>query len=113
LWGPRWRERLLAHAACLLFPTWEEPFGLVQLEAMACGTPVVALRAGSVPEIVADGETGIVCDRAEELAEAVREIGRVDPARCRAHVAKGFTVEAMARGYERLYRRLLALGGRR
>ena len=70
--GGEWRASLLSRAACVLFPVeWEEPFGLVMIEAMACGTPVVALRAGSVPEVVVDGQTGIVCDSPTELPESI------------------------------------------
>jgi glycosyltransferase involved in cell wall biosynthesis len=102
------RTSLLARAACLLFPiAWDEPFGLVLVEALACGTPVVALRAGSVPEIVADGETGFVRDAPDELADAIRALASIDPARCRAVAAERFGVEAMVAGYEALYRRLL------
>jgi len=99
---------LLASAACALFPiAYEEPFGLALVEAMACGTPVVALRAGSVPEIVVDGETGIVCDDATGLAGAIEAAGRLDPARCRAHARERFAAATMVERYEELYRRAL------
>jgi glycosyltransferase involved in cell wall biosynthesis len=99
------RTAVLSTARCLLFPiTWEEPFGLVLVEAMACGTPVVALRAGSVPEIVVDGETGIVCDDAAQLASAVEAANRRDPAHSRAHGREPFTAATMAERYEALYR---------
>ena len=71
---------LLARAAALLFPIqWAEPFGLVMTEAMACGTPVVAWRNGSVPEVVADGETGFIVSSVEEMAAAVGRVGDLDP----------------------------------
>lgn len=106
--GAAAKRDLLARASCLLFPIcWEEPFGLVMVEAMACGTPVVALRRGSVPEIVADGHTGVICDDPAELAEGIARVRRLDPAHCRSHVEVSFDVPAMAAGYERVYRRIL------
>lgn len=106
--GGERKHDLLARARCLLFPAqWEEPFGLVLLEAMACGTPVVALRAGSVPELVADGVSGLVCDQPAELPEAIGKAADLDPRACRDHVARNFTAERMVAGYEALYRRIL------
>jgi glycosyltransferase involved in cell wall biosynthesis len=103
------KRDLLARAACLVFPVcWEEPFGLVMIEAMACGTPVVALRRGSVPEVVADGHTGIVADDPAALPEAIARARHLDPAACRAHVEERFSVPALAAGYEAVYRRVLA-----
>ncbi|WP_435872703.1 glycosyltransferase family 4 protein [Micromonospora matsumotoense] len=102
--------RLLVDARCLIMPIqWEEPFGMVMVEAMATGTPVVALRRGAVPEVVVDGVTGLVRDRAEELPAALREVVRLDPAACITHVADNFSTERMARGYEAIYR-AVALG---
>jgi glycosyltransferase involved in cell wall biosynthesis len=98
---------LLAHARCLLFPIcWEEPFGMVMIEAMACGTPVVALRRGSVPEIVQDGVTGYICDRPEQLADAVRSADGLSPRACRRRVLEQFDTSHMAEEYETLYRLL-------
>ncbi len=103
------KRRLLANAACLLFPIqWEEPFGLVVIEAMACGTPVVALRRGAVPELIVDGETGIIVDDLSEMPAAVARARKLDPAACRKHVEARFTVEVMAEGYEAVYRKALA-----
>jgi glycosyltransferase involved in cell wall biosynthesis len=100
---------LLAHARALLFPIdWPEPFGLVMLEAMACGTPVVARPCGSVPEVVADGVTGFLALREADLVRAVRAVDRLDRRACRQHVARRFSVERMADRYEALYRRLAA-----
>ncbi|MFI7539267.1 glycosyltransferase family 4 protein [Streptosporangium sp. NPDC049376] len=106
------KRELLAAARCLLFPIlWEEPFGMVMIESMACGTPVVALKRGAVPEVVADGVTGFVREEAEELAEAVEAAGGLDPHACRAHVAGNFDVEVMTAGYERIYRQVIAAPG--
>jgi glycosyltransferase involved in cell wall biosynthesis len=100
---------LMSRARCLLFPIgWEEPFGMVMIEAMACGTPVVALRRGSVPEVVVDGVTGFVRDDPRELAEAVCAVERLRADACRARVREHFDVAAMAAGYEALYRRAIA-----
>jgi glycosyltransferase involved in cell wall biosynthesis len=101
------KRELYAQAACLLFPVqWPEPFGLVMVEAMACGTPVVALADGSVPEVVADGRTGFVCDSPDQLSAAIGRISEIRPADCRAHVAEHFDVDVMVAGYERVYRQL-------
>ncbi|USX53776.1 glycosyltransferase family 4 protein [Lentzea sp. HUAS12] len=99
------KHALLAAAGCLLFPIqWEEPFGLVMAEALACGTPVVALRRGSVQEVVTHGETGWVCDTQDELADALRSIGSLSPARCRTDAEERFDVSLMAQRYESVYR---------
>ncbi|MHB1534597.1 MAG: glycosyltransferase family 4 protein [Acidimicrobiales bacterium] len=103
------KRDLLARAACLLFPIcWEEPFGMVMIEAMACGTPVVALRRGAVPEIVVDGRTGIIVDRPDELAGAIERSRGIDPAECRRHVGAHFTPPVMAASYERVYHQVVA-----
>lgn len=100
-----------AKASCLLFPIqWEEPFGMVMIEAMACGTPVVAYNRGSVSEIVRDGVTGFVVDPdrgVDGLVEAVRRIEEIDRAACRKHVEEHFTIEKMVDGYERVYQRVI------
>ncbi|AMO59661.1 glycoside hydrolase family protein [Mycolicibacterium phlei] len=99
------KRKLLANARCLLFPIqWEEPFGMVMIEAMACGTPVVALRGGSVPEVVVDGVTGVICDSPEELPAAIDKAATLEPAACRRHVAAHFAVAQFGSGYERIYR---------
>jgi glycosyltransferase involved in cell wall biosynthesis len=105
--GPH-KDRFLRNAAALLFPIrWPEPFGLVMPEALACGTPVLALRAGSVPEVIEDGVTGFVRDTEDELAEAVGRLGEIDRARCRQEVERRFSPAAMAAGYEDVYAYLL------
>jgi hypothetical protein len=103
------KRDLLSRACALLFPIcWEEPFGLVVIEAMACGTPVVALRRGSVPEIVVNGVTGIIKDAPSQLPEGIEQARQLDPAACRAHVKARFNTELMAARYEDAYRRVLA-----
>lgn len=103
---------LYGRAKALLFPIeWEEPFGMVMIEAMACGTPVIAFGRGSVPEIVKDGVTGFVVDPkagVEGLVEAIGKIDRIDRAACRKHVEDNFTVEKMVEGYERVYQKILS-----
>ncbi|WP_017986562.1 glycosyltransferase family 4 protein [Amycolatopsis methanolica] len=100
------KRELLAKARCLLFPIqWEEPFGMVMIEAMACGTPVVALRSGAVPEVVVEGVTGLVRDDPADLVQALHDVGHLDPAKCRAHVAEHFDVGGLGAGYEAAYRR--------
>jgi glycosyltransferase involved in cell wall biosynthesis len=104
---------LLAGARALLFPiAWPEPFGMVMIEAMACGTPVLATARGSVPEVVADGLTGFVRATPDELVDAVARIHEIDRRACRRWVAERFSAEAMTAGYERLARAELAELGR-
>ena len=96
--------RLLRGACALLFPIdWEEPGAVVLLEAMACGTPVVATRRGCVPEMVVDGRTGFVVDEPAEMVRALEHIDEIDPADCRAHVAASFSAERLLRDYEAVY----------
>jgi glycosyltransferase involved in cell wall biosynthesis len=108
--GGREKDSFLGEAAALLFPIrWPEPFGLVMIEALACGTPVLALGAGSVPEVVEPGVSGFVCDSEDALVDAVAELGRINRANCRAEAEQRFSVAAMADSYEKVYRRLLHL----
>jgi glycosyltransferase involved in cell wall biosynthesis len=108
------KRKLLSRARFVLFPIqWEEPFGLVMIEALACGTPVVATAMGSAPEIVKDGEVGILRPRYrwDEMVAAIRN-GRLegmDPHRCREVVRERFSVEAMVDGYEKAFEKILAL----
>ena len=102
------KERFLAAASALLFPIdWPEPFGLVMIEAMACGTPVIAFRSGSVPEVVDDGVTGFVVDGEAEAVEAVRRLGELDRRQVRAHFEQRFTAKRMAEEYFRHYEMLV------
>ncbi|MDA8371885.1 MAG: glycosyltransferase family 4 protein [Nocardiopsaceae bacterium] len=99
---------LLAGAKCLLFPIrWEEPFGMVAIEAMACGTPVVAFRRGALPETVRDGVTGILVSQSAELPTAIESALGLDPHACWEHVNRHFSGTAMARNYEQAYRSVL------
>ena len=101
------KGNLLGAARALLFPIdWEEPFGLVMIEAMACGTPVIAFRRGSVPEIVEEGVTGFVVDTVEQAVEAVGRLDQIDRAGCRRAFEQRFTAARMARNYVEIYRRL-------
>lgn len=106
--GADLKRELYAGARCLVFPLqWEEPFGLVMIEAMACGTPVVALRRGAVPELVPHGEGGLVVDELEDMAEAVVEADGLDPLVCRRIAEERFDLPVMAAGYEQLYEDVL------
>jgi glycosyltransferase involved in cell wall biosynthesis len=87
---------------------WEEPFGMVMIEAMVCGTPVVALRAGAVPEVVRHGVTGFICEDPGQLPAALRTVSELDPAECREHVVRRFSDQRMAVGYVHAYRAALA-----
>jgi glycosyltransferase involved in cell wall biosynthesis len=105
----RGKQPFLSDAAALLFPIkWPEPFGLVMIEAMACGTPVIAYRAGSVPEVVDEGVTGFIVENEAEAVRAVTELARIDRRKVRARFEERFTSDRMARTYETHYRRLLA-----
>jgi glycosyltransferase involved in cell wall biosynthesis len=106
--APGRRIELVSRAAALVFPIqWSEPFGLVQTEAMACGTPVVGLARGAVPEIVDDGVTGFVCEDLDEMAAAVERLGALSPDACRRHVEDRFSAARMVERYERLFGRLV------
>jgi glycosyltransferase involved in cell wall biosynthesis len=98
-----------AGAAATLFPSdWPEPFGLVMIESMAAGTPVIALRRGSVPEVIVDGITGFICDTVAEMTAAVERIAEIDPEACRRRAAM-FDAPTMSRRYEEIYRATQAL----
>lgn len=103
------KEKFLGEAYALLFPIdWPEPFGLVMIEAMACGTPVIAWRRGSVPELMRDGETGFVVDSLEQAAAAVARVPEIDRARCRHAYEERFTARRMARDYAAVYQSVRA-----
>jgi len=97
----------LANAYALLFPIdWPEPFGLVMIEAMACGTPVIAYHGGAVPEVITEG-TGFIAKDLEDAAEAVHRVSELSRAHCRKIFEKRFTVARMARDYVKIYRRTI------
>jgi glycosyltransferase involved in cell wall biosynthesis len=103
------KVNLMARARCFLFPIqWEEPFGLVMAEAMACGTPVITTRWGSTPEVVEDGKTGFLADSLEEIPALLERIGEIDPAVCREEVARRFSPRAMAEEYLEIYEKVLS-----
>ena len=102
------RVRALGQARALLhLIDFEEPFGLSVIEAMACGTPVIAYPRGSMPELIDDGVTGFLVDSFDEAVAAIERVGEIDRAACRRHVAERFTVERMADRYAALYSQLL------
>jgi glycosyltransferase involved in cell wall biosynthesis len=104
------RDALIAESFATLMPgSWAEPFGLVAIESLGCGTPVVARRAGALPEIVRDGIDGIVGDNVAELARRLPEVARLDRAAIRADVLERFSAERMVDGYEAVYARRLGL----
>ncbi len=106
--GERDKAGFLGGAAALLFPIdWPEPFGLVMIEAMACGTPVIAYRRGSVPEVVEENVSGFVVDTIEQAVAAVGRIIRLDRVKVRGEFERRFTAERMAHDYVGIYRRLL------
>jgi glycosyltransferase involved in cell wall biosynthesis len=101
------KQQFLGNAAALVFPIdWPEPFGLVMIEAMACGTPVVAFRRGSVPEIIEDGVNGFIVDNEAEAADALRRIDTLDRRQVRAVFERRFTVARMAAEYIDCYHQL-------
>jgi glycosyltransferase involved in cell wall biosynthesis len=102
--GESEKSEFLGGALALLFPiSWPEPFGLVMIEAMACGTPVIAFRQGSVSEVINHGVTGFIVETVEGASAAVRQLGTLDRARVRATFERRFTVDVMAKKYELAY----------
>ncbi len=102
------KRELFANALCLLMPiTWPEPFGLAMVEAMACGTAVIAFNRGAAPEIVLHGETGFIVQDVEQMVKAVEEVHRIDRSRCREHVELNFDVPRIVDDYLRAYEWIL------
>ena len=108
------KQPFLADATALLFPIdWPEPFGLVMIEAMACGTPVIAYRSGSVPEVVENGVTGFIVESEEEAAAAVSKIGLLDRKVIRQRFEDRFSSRRMASEYESQFQKLISGGSRK
>lgn len=102
------KTEYLKRARCLLFPIlWEEPFGLVMAEALGCGTPVIAFRRGSVPEIIQNGVNGFIVDTVEEMVEAVKKTETISAEKCRASVDKRFSVKRMVDEYESVFEKIV------
>ena len=106
--GPKEKNKLLGGAKAVLFPSiWEEPFGLVMTEAMACGTPVIGFNKGSVSEVIKDGKTGFIVKDDKKMIQAIKNIDKIDRAECRKSVEDNFTVEKMVEGYEKVYEKVV------
>jgi glycosyltransferase involved in cell wall biosynthesis len=104
------KRELYAGAQALLLPLqWEEPFGLVMIEAMACGTPTIVFPRGAAPELVVDGETGYLVQDVAEMVDAAKRLSAIDPWRCREHVADNFGPAILADRYLALYQNILGI----
>jgi len=104
------KSQFLGGAAALIFPiSWPEPFGLVMIEAMACGTPVIAFAQGAVPEVIQHGVTGFTVQTVDEAASAVARLGTINRAAVRATFERRFSVDVMAANYEVAYASVLAM----
>jgi glycosyltransferase involved in cell wall biosynthesis len=108
------KSEFLGNALALLFTIdWPEPFGLVMIESMACGTPVIARRCGSVPEVIRDGVTGFIASEMDEMVAAVKKVATLSREGCRQEFERRFSVEVMAEKYERIYRELIMIWNQR
>jgi glycosyltransferase involved in cell wall biosynthesis len=106
------KVELLQNARATLFPIeWEEPFGLVMIESMACGAPVIATRHGAVPEVIDDGRSGVIVDTWRDIPAALERADALDPLECRRYVEERFAPERMVGDYERAYRDAIAATG--
>ncbi|TNF55650.1 glycosyltransferase family 4 protein, partial [bacterium] len=102
------KKQWYRHARATLFPIqWGEPFGLVLVESMACGTPAIAFNKGAVPEIMVDGKTGFVVDSLDAMIEAVSRIDSIDPGECRRHVQTHFSITSTALKYSNVYHKII------
>lgn len=102
------KNTIMGSAYATLFPiTWREPFGLVMVESMASGTPVIAMRMGSTPEVIADKQTGFLCNNIQECIEAIEQIERLNRYACRRYVENHFSVKQMTDGYEAVYKQII------
>lgn len=106
--GPVERNQILGNAYALLHPiNFDEPFGLSVVEAMACGTPVIAFNRGSMSELISNGKTGFLVNTVDEAVTAVKDIARINRSACTDHVARHFTLDQMVEGYIRVYEKVL------
>jgi len=102
------KVKLLSSAYATVHPvTWPEPFGLVMIESMACGTPVLALNQGSIPEVIAHGKTGFVENSLDKLVKRVKDIAQIDRMQCRKHVEENFSAKKMANNYLSAYKKFV------
>jgi glycosyltransferase involved in cell wall biosynthesis len=102
------KNEFLGNALAYLFPIdWPEPFGLTMIEAMACGTPTIAFRCGSVPEVIENGLTGFIVENEDDAVKAVKKVGVLNRAKCRATFERKFTVCRMAKHYLSIYESLV------
>lgn len=102
------KNELLGNAIATLFPiTWREPFGLVMVESMACGTPVLGMNMGSVPEVIDSGQTGFICDTVDEMVACIPKIKQINRQACRDYVERRFSIQNMVDGYEAVYHKCL------
>lgn len=103
------KSEIMGGAVATLFPiTWREPFGLVMIESMVVGTPVIAIAKGSTPEVIAHGKTGFLCNTVDECVEAIQPASQLNRQVCREYVLSRFTAQQMADGYEAIYQQVLA-----
>jgi glycosyltransferase involved in cell wall biosynthesis len=103
------KNELLRNAAALLMPVlWDEPFGIVMVEALACGTPVIGFRRGAIPEVVSNGVNGFVCDNTTEMITAVGQLDKIERQKCRDVAVEKFSSTVLARQYEALYQKITA-----
>jgi glycosyltransferase involved in cell wall biosynthesis len=103
------KNELMGRVVATLFPiTWREPFGLVMIESMASGTPVIAMEMGSTKEVIAHGKTGFLCHSVDDCVDAFSQIETIDRMACREHVFANFSVRRMVDGYEAVYEKLMA-----
>jgi glycosyltransferase involved in cell wall biosynthesis len=101
---------LMGGAVATLFPiTWKEPFGLVMIESMVTGTPVIAMNLGSASEVIASGVSGFLCQNVDECIDAIAKAAQLNRHTCRDHVLINFTAKRMANGYEAVYQKILGL----
>jgi glycosyltransferase involved in cell wall biosynthesis len=104
----RKKMKFIANAKALLFPIqWEEPFGMAVIEALACGTPVVAMRRGAMPELIEHGVNGFLADTEEEFYNYADRVGEIDPAKCRESVERQFSAKLMAQEYIKRYKEVI------